>query len=103
MRDGYTKIQTYLNYLDAELARSHLEAMGLDALVRSDNCGGMRPHFDLTGGVFLLVPEADADRALALLDGLSRSTVTEPWDCPGCGENIEAGFDTCWNCGFTGS
>jgi hypothetical protein len=59
-------IRTYLNNFDAELARSALEAAGIDSMIRADDCGGTRPHL-WVGGVELLVRSEDAARADELL------------------------------------
>jgi hypothetical protein len=55
-------IRTFVNNFDAELALSVLEAAGIDAMKRADDCGGVRPHLWL-GGIALLVREEDAARA----------------------------------------
>ena len=99
MRDGMTIAESFVNMAEAELALAQLASMGITGLLRSDNCGGMRPHMDLTGGVHLYVPDAVVDEARTLLRGGGETTVTTAWTCPGCGEEIEAGFDACWNCG----
>ena len=49
-----------------------------------------------------VVEDDDLPRARSLLASFLRPETTEPgppWDCPGCGEQVEAGFDLCWNCG----
>ena len=58
--------RTYLNHFDADLARMALEAAGIESCVRSDDCGGMRPHFWMAG-VELLVRAEDAGRAEEVL------------------------------------
>ncbi|MCB1183628.1 hypothetical protein KDM41_09340 [bacterium] len=103
MRDGMTVIRTYLNMAEAELGRAQLEAMEIPALLVADNCGGMRPHMDLSGGVHLLVPDHEATAARALLEEAADGPATPAWTCPGCGEEIEAGFAACWQCGFARS
>ena len=60
-------LRTYINTIDAELAKSALEAVGITAAVRSDDCGGMRPHMQMRG-VDLLVRAEDVADAAALLD-----------------------------------
>jgi Putative prokaryotic signal transducing protein len=62
-------VRTFLSSTDAEMARSALEAAGIPSMVRSDDCGGMRPHLWM-GGVGLLVPADAAEAASALLDEL---------------------------------
>jgi hypothetical protein len=51
---------------DAELAQAVLAAAGIQSLVTADDAGGAYP-FDLTGGARLLVEEADAEDATAIL------------------------------------
>ena len=58
--------RTYLNHFDADLARMALEAAGIESFIRSDDCGGMRPHFWMAG-VELLVRAEDAARAEEVL------------------------------------
>lgn len=99
MRDDLTVVRTYVNETEAQAGRAHLQSLGIEALVEADNCGGMRPHMDLTLGVRLLVTHADEAAAREVLDSLAAPLVAEPWTCPACGEDSEAGFDTCWNCG----
>jgi hypothetical protein len=59
-------VGTYLNAVDAQLAQSALEAVGIESMVRSDDCGGLRPHLWM-GGVELLVRGGDVEQALATL------------------------------------
>jgi hypothetical protein len=65
-------VRTYPTRTDAELAQAALEAEGIASLISSDDAGGAYP-FDLSGGARLLVAEADAERATAIL-------TTEPED-----------------------
>ena len=51
---------------DAELAQSALEAAGITSVLAADDAGGAYP-FDLTGAARLLVDEADAEDAAAVL------------------------------------
>jgi hypothetical protein len=62
MDDALRVIRTFVNKVDADIARSALEAAGIDAMIRSDDCGGTRPHMWM-GGVELLVREEDAAEA----------------------------------------
>jgi Putative prokaryotic signal transducing protein len=59
-------IRTFINNVDAELARGALEAAGIDSMIRADDCGGTRPHLWM-GGVELLVRPDDAARAEEIL------------------------------------
>jgi hypothetical protein len=60
-------IRTFANPFEAEIARSALEAAGITALRRCDDCGGAQPSQWL-GGIALLVHEDDARAAREILD-----------------------------------
>jgi hypothetical protein len=60
-------VRTFLNNMEAELACSALEAAGIRALIRRDDCGGVRPSLWLSG-IALVVRSEDAPDAIALLD-----------------------------------
>ena len=72
--DDLLVIATFINNIDAELARGALEAAGIESLIRADDCGGTRPHMWM-GGVELLVRGEDVDRAREILE-----TEPEPLD-----------------------
>ena len=59
-------IRTFLNNIEAELAKSALTAAGIDSRIRADDCGGVRPHLWMHG-VDLLVDEADQAQAEEVL------------------------------------
>jgi hypothetical protein len=59
---------TYPTRYDAELAQAALTAAGIRSVLAADDAGGAYP-FDLTGGARLLVDEADAEDAAAILAG----------------------------------
>ena len=65
--DDLVVVGTFLNMIDAELAKSALESADIDALIQADDAGGMRPHLQVHG-VRLLVRAEDADRATDLLE-----------------------------------
>ena len=49
-----------------------------------------------------VLEDEDLPRARDLLGRFLARPDTAPgpaWICPGCGEQVEAGFDLCWNCG----
>ncbi len=60
------EVGTYPTRTDAELAQSALAAAGIPSVLEADDGGGAYP-FDLTGGARLLVDEADAESAAAVL------------------------------------
>jgi len=65
-------------------------------------------------GPSIWVRDADVDRAETLLEEFERLQREEsrrafaetearqsPWQCPNCGEALEAQFHACWKCGTT--
>jgi hypothetical protein len=60
------EVGTYTTRTDAELAQAALAAAGIPSVIAADDAGGAYP-FDLTGGARLLVDEADAEDAAAVL------------------------------------
>ena len=54
---------------EAEIARSALEAAGIDSMIQADTGGGMRPHLAWAGAGFrVLVRAGDAAAARDVLD-----------------------------------
>ena len=60
-------IGTFANVLDAEMARSVLEASGIECLLSSDDCSRMQPELTLTRGIRISVRREDAARAEEIL------------------------------------
>jgi hypothetical protein len=63
---SFEVVGSFLNRIDAELARGALEAADIPATVSADDAAGTRPHLWL-GGVRVLVAAADAERAREIL------------------------------------
>ncbi len=62
-------VKTFADRLQADMAKSLLEANGITASVSADDMGGMRPDLAFTsGGVKLFVLDDNAAKALALLN-----------------------------------
>ena len=60
-------IRTFNNGIEAEVARTALEAAGIDAVVRSDDAGGLHPGMWTASGVRVLVRPEDSERAEEIL------------------------------------
>lgn len=74
MRDEVA-VERPANRLDAELRRGALEAAGVDVRLATDDAGGMHPHLGpAAGGLQLLVPVDQVDRARDVLEGLDDGT-----------------------------
>jgi hypothetical protein len=61
-------VRTYPSVIDADLAKTALDAAGIDSMVRSDNEGGQSPGLAFGRGVELLVRADDLAAAEDMLD-----------------------------------
>jgi len=66
--DDPTIVRTFSDRGEAEIARSLLEAEGIEAMLSADDMDRKMPSFDLSAGLQLVVPAGDVDRARELLD-----------------------------------
>lgn len=67
--ESLVTVRTFVNRLEAEIARGLLEAHGVACMVLADDCGGLRPYLLIgVGGARLQVRTADAGRAAELLE-----------------------------------
>lgn len=66
--DDLVVVRSFSDRVEAELARGALEAAGIDAIVRSDDCEGLRPGLTFSNGAQLVVRAGDAAAAGAILD-----------------------------------
>ncbi|KPJ52086.1 hypothetical protein AMJ39_08685 [candidate division TA06 bacterium DG_24] len=68
--DDWAKVHVFTYRHEAELAKSALEANGIEARISADDAGGQAVGLQFMKGVVLLVPGRDVERAKQLL-GLS--------------------------------
>jgi Putative prokaryotic signal transducing protein len=61
-------VHTFNDRLEAEMAKSALEAAGIDSMMRPDDVGGLRPHMAYTRGVEILVRPEDEGAARDIID-----------------------------------
>jgi hypothetical protein len=100
MSGDYQNLKFFSSQAEAEIARGLLVSNGIDALISSDDAGGMEPPLQYTAGVRLKVPASQLATAMKLLDDtLSAEAQQEPWHCKACGQENEGHFAVCWNCG----
>jgi Putative prokaryotic signal transducing protein len=59
-------VGTFLNKIEAEIARGALQAANIESMVAADDAGGTRPGLWMSG-VRLLVRAVDAERATTIL------------------------------------
>ena len=60
-------IRTFLNHIDADLAKGALQAAGIESMISADDGGGTRPHLWTGMGVRLLVRDDDLEEAESVL------------------------------------
>jgi len=62
-------VHSFGTQLEADIAKSALEAAGIDSMIQADTGGGMRPHLAWAGvGFQILVREHDLAAAREVLD-----------------------------------
>jgi len=61
-------LRTFLNHVDADLAKSALDSMGIESLISADDAGGQEPGLWRGSGVRLLVRRRDAELAAAVIE-----------------------------------
>ena len=62
-------VHTFSSRPEADIAASALEAAGIDAMIRADDGGGMRPAMAWAGvGFEVIVRESDLEAAREILD-----------------------------------
>lgn len=66
------QVAAFLSQHEADLAVSYLVSQGIDAMVSSDNCGGVRPELGFATNSRVLVPTDQADEAAARLNEVLR-------------------------------
>lgn len=60
-------IRTFINELEAIVAKSALGAAGIDCMISADDCAGLQPSLSMAQGIRLVVKSGDADRAEEVL------------------------------------
>lgn len=64
---------------EAEIVSELLNANGMDALVNSDDCGGLDPALQFGQGAQVLIAEGDVARAeQLLLDSIAQAAAHKP-------------------------
>jgi hypothetical protein len=59
-------VGTFLNQIDAHVAKGALDAADIESMISADDAGGQRPHLWM-GGIRLLVRPEDAEQARDIL------------------------------------
>lgn len=86
-------------------ARNILEANGFAVFLKNEHAVaavGELSAFDAWPELWLLNDEDYTAASELLANALSDPTAT-PWLCTGCGEENDAAFELCWQCGQVGA
>lgn len=68
-----TEVASYQTVFSAEIAVAHLESVGIDANIATDNAGGAFPSMTGLAGARVIVRSEDAERAKTALAALDAS------------------------------
>ncbi len=67
MKHEQVVVSEFINEIDAEIAKGHLESEGIKSSIIKNNVGGMFPSLQYTDGVQLSVDETDAKKARLII------------------------------------
>ena len=70
--DEFAEVKSFRNRFEAGMAEALLKEQGLNVLVQSDDCGGIRPDLAFTRGIRILVRKIDLSRAQEILEVLKK-------------------------------
>ena len=87
---NFIQIDTYANYIDANIVLGRLESEGINCWLRDENTVTIDPILtNAVGGIKLMVAEPQVERAIELLQGY-RNEKKKNIRCLNCGsDNIE--------------
>ena len=91
-----------MNRTEVGMLRSIIEEAGIEFEVRNEATNANYP----TGAFYpelWVVHDEDFAKTAELRDAWHATppAAQSPWRCPGCGEQLEAQFTSCWKCGVT--
>jgi putative signal transducing protein len=84
----------------AHFMKGVLESRGIASEVRGEDLFGARgeiPVWEALPEVWVNDDQADEAREVIRAESM-RDAPSESWQCPNCGESVEAQFTTCWQC-----
>ena len=102
------KVYSARDEVDAHLVQGLLEQQGIESTVQSEGLTGIIGTVQASDESLpsLWVRDEDEARANEALAAIKQGAKPSPdapqaapWKCPKCGEEIEAQFTECWNCG----
>lgn len=97
--DAWLDVYRAANLLEAHNLKGMLEAMGIPVRLKGEGLvGGMGELPVSEIEVPLMVAATDFTAARNALLAFEKPSAGA-WYCPGCGEQNEASFELCWQCG----
>ncbi len=99
------RVYTARNLIEAQLLKDYLQSAGIEVYLQGEALTGAIGELpaDVTPSLWL---RSDRDEPLAkkLIASFNQPREQDlpfhdPWQCPQCGEAIEAQFSQCWRCG----
>jgi hypothetical protein len=89
--------------VEAQMLMDYLQEQGVSCVLLGDYLSGAAG--ELPANIFpslWVIEDRDYPRARRLVREFGRGDIAEeadkPWICPICGEEVDPGFDICWNC-----
>ena len=92
---------------EAHLVAGILDQYGISCDIRGEDLWSARGQLPLTTDTLPTVwitDDSEYEQAAELVKQFEDGTLAagkggDPWTCPKCGEEVEAQFSNCWNCG----
>ena len=89
-----------MNRTEVGLLRSLLEEAGIEFEVRNEFMNANYPIAPFYPELWVIQDE-DFIKAAEIRDAwrATPAAIPSPWTCPGCGEQLDGQFTSCWKCG----
>lgn len=86
-----------------QLVKHQLDNHGIEAVIRGEYAAavaGGGAGLEAWNELWIVDDSRDGEAAEVIQRMFEEPAVQEgePWTCPGCGEEVEATFELCWNC-----
>ncbi|MEM7465516.1 MAG: DUF2007 domain-containing protein [Pseudomonadota bacterium] len=95
------RIHTTADFLQAGYLKSILEERGIQCVLKNDYLSGGAGELPLNEcwPEIWVIDERDEQLAAKIIEENRQSKHGENWVCNNCGEQLEAQFSHCWQCG----
>ena len=96
------KLYQCRDLIEAQLIKDYLLSRHIETVIHGDYLSGAAGELAAMQFPELwLTDERDHDLALKMIGEFKQMGVEDAspaWQCDSCGEEVDAGFDLCWNC-----